>query len=82
MAFTAELVAELEILLLFNLDNGQEGLKIHHHDAAPSAVAAAGRLHDKGLISLADGGYLTRLGHEAAEHAHGLRAILTVPQPA
>lgn len=81
MAFTAELVAELEILLLFNLDNGQEGLKIHH-DAAASAVAAAGRLHDKGLISLADGGYLTRLGHEAAEHAHSLRAILTAPQPA
>lgn len=81
MAFTAELVAELEILLLFNLDNGQEGLKIHH-DAAPSAVAAAERLHDKGLISLADGGYLTRLGHEAAEHAQSLRAILTVPQPA
>lgn len=81
MAFTAELVAELEILLMFNLDNGQEGLKIHH-DAAPSTVAAAERLHDKGLISLADGGYLTRLGHEAAEHAQSLRAILTVPQPA
>ncbi|TBU71558.1 TIGR02647 family protein [Pseudomonas daroniae] len=81
MAFTAELVAELEILLLFNLDNGQEGLKIHH-DAAPSVVAAAERLHDKGLISLSDGGYLTRLGHEAAEHAQSLRAILSVPQPA
>ncbi|UCJ18050.1 TIGR02647 family protein [Pseudomonas sp. MM211] len=81
MAFTAELVAELEILLLFNLDNGQEGLKIHH-TAAPSAVAAAGRLHEKGLISLSDGGYLTRLGHEAAEHAQSLRAILTAPQPA
>ncbi|NQD78976.1 TIGR02647 family protein [Pseudomonas seleniipraecipitans] len=81
MVFTAELVAELEILLLFNLGNGQEGLKIHH-DAAPAAVAAAKRLHDKGLISLADGGYLTRLGHEAAEHAQSLRAILTTPQPA
>lgn len=81
MAFTAELVAELEILLLFNLGNGQEGLKIHH-DAAPDAVAAAARLHDKGLISLADGGYLTRLGHEAAEHAQSLRAILSAQQPA
>lgn len=79
MAFNADLVAELEILLLFNLDNGQEGLKIHH-DAASSAVAATGRLHDKGLITLPDGGYLTRLGHEAAEHAQSLKAILTTPQ--
>lgn len=76
MVFNADLVAELEILLLFNLDNGQEGLKIHH-DAASSAVAAAGRLHEKGLITIPDGGYLTRLGHEAAEHAQSLRTILT-----
>lgn len=35
MSYTPELVAELEILALFNLDSSQEGLKIHQ-TAAPS----------------------------------------------
>ncbi len=47
MSYTPELVAELEILCLFNLDNHQEGLKVHH-DAAAEAIAAAARLHRKG----------------------------------
>ncbi|TBU97003.1 TIGR02647 family protein [Phytopseudomonas dryadis] len=81
MAFTPELVAELEILSLFNLDNSQEGLKIHHN-AAPSAIAATQRLHEKGLITLNDGGYLTSLGRDAAENAQGLLTILTAAQPA
>lgn len=34
MSYTPELVAELEILVLFNLDSSQEGLKIHQ-TAAP-----------------------------------------------
>ncbi len=80
MAYTPELVAELEILAMFNLANSSEGLKVHH-TAAPSAVAAAQRLHDKGLISKTDGGYLTSLGLEAAEHAQGLLTVLS-PQPA
>ncbi|MCJ8170532.1 TIGR02647 family protein [Atopomonas sediminilitoris] len=75
MAFTAELLAEVEMLALFNLSNHQEGLKVHH-DAADSLVAAANRLHQKGLISLPDGGYLTSLGLDAAEHAQGLLTIL------
>ena len=37
MAFTQELVAELELLALFDLENTQAGLKIHH-DAAPTAA--------------------------------------------
>ncbi|PAU53952.1 TIGR02647 family protein [Pseudomonas sp. PIC25] len=75
MAFNPELVAEMEILALFNLANLQEGLKIHH-TAAPQAIAAARRLHEKGLISLPDGGYLTSLGLDAAEHAQSLLTIL------
>ena len=35
------------------------------------------RLHEKGLISEADGGYLTSLGIDAAEHAQGLLTILS-----
>ncbi|MCU1718013.1 TIGR02647 family protein [Pseudomonas sp. 5P_3.1_Bac2] len=81
MAFTPELIAELEILALFNLSSTQEGIKVHH-TASPSAVAAAQRLHDKGLISQADGGYLTSLGLDAAEHAQALLTILDVSQTA
>ena len=31
MAYTPELIAELEILALYNLDNHQEGLKVHNN---------------------------------------------------
>ena len=79
MAFTPELIAELEILALFNLGTTQEGIKVHH-TATPSAIAAAQRLHDKGLISQADGGYLTSLGLDAAEHTQVLLTILNVPE--
>ncbi len=81
MSYTPELVAELEILALFNLANTQEGLKVHH-TAAPSAIAAAQRLHDKGLTTLNDGGYLTSLGLDAAEHAQALLTILSVGETA
>ncbi|SDS47745.1 TIGR02647 family protein [Pseudomonas fuscovaginae UPB0736] len=81
MSYTPELVAELEILALFNLGSSQEGLKIHQ-TAAPSAIAAAQRLFDKELITQVDGGYLTSLGRDAAEHAQGLLTILNVKEAA
>jgi len=81
MSFTPELVAELEILALFNLSNTREGLKIHH-TATPQAIAAALRLHDKELTTQADGGYLTSLGLDAAEHAQSLLTILAVTESA
>nr|MBF0684967.1 TIGR02647 family protein [Pseudomonas sp.] len=76
MSFTPDLVAELEILRLFNLDNTLEGLKVHQ-DADPSAISATQRLHAKGLTTQPDGGYLTSLGRDAAEHAQSLLTILT-----
>lgn len=81
MSFTPELVAELELLALFNLGNTQEGLKVHHV-AAPHAIAAAKRLHAKGLVTQEDGGYLTSLGLDAAEHAQTLLTILKVGETA
>lgn len=78
MNLTPELIAEVELLALFNPDNTQEGLKIHS-DAAPQKIAAGERLHAKGLISEVDGGYLTSLGLDAAEQVRGL---LTILQPA
>ncbi len=69
-----EIVAELEVLCLYNLDSTQEGIKVHS-SAGAERVAAAQRLFDKGLVSQDDGGFLTSLGLEAAAHAH---AVLTV----
>ncbi len=75
MAFNQELTAELNLLTHFNLKNEQDGIKIHH-DAASELIAAAERLHNKGLITQVDGGYLTVLGRKAAEHSQALTTIL------
>lgn len=76
MQYSVELIEELAVLAMYNLANTQEGLKIHHSTAEPSSVAAAQRLHQKGLITLPDGGYLTSLGIEAADHAQSVFTIL------
>jgi uncharacterized protein (TIGR02647 family) len=76
MRYTPDLVEELNVLLRFNLATTLEGLKVHH-TAAPEVIAAAKRLHDKGLVTQEDGGYLTDLGREAAQHAQDLLGILT-----
>ncbi|PCJ28754.1 MAG: TIGR02647 family protein [SAR86 cluster bacterium] len=75
MSLSHEFLEELELLNLFNLDSSLEGLKIHHQ-AAPERIASAKRLHSKDMITLEDGGYLTTLGIEAAEHAQALVRIL------
>ena len=75
MAYSPELVEEFKLLCLYNLATTQEGIKVHK-TAEPAAIAAARRLHQKGLITQDDGGYLTNLGIEATEHARALLAIL------
>lgn len=77
MAFPPDLVSELSLLALFDGSSSQEGLKVHQQSADPTLVAAAQRLHQKGLITHADGGYLTSLGAEAAEHFQRVVAVLT-----
>lgn len=76
MPLTEELIDELNILTLYNLDSLQEGIKVHG-SAKPEAIDATQRLFSKGLISQADGGYLTDLGVEAAEHAQAVLRILS-----
>lgn len=76
MLFTDEMVAEIRFLTLFNLSSIQEGVKVHGN-ADPNLIAAAVRLFHKGLITQSDGGYLTDLGVEAAEHAQRMLSILT-----
>jgi uncharacterized protein (TIGR02647 family) len=77
MEFNAPIMEEIHILTLFDLSSSQVGIKVHH-SAGDHAVAAAQRLFDKGLVSQHDGGYLTGLGLDAAEHAQALMTILNV----
>ena len=72
------MVDEIELLTLFSLTSTLEGLKIHHQ-ADASRIQAGERLFAKGLTSQADGGYLTPLGAEAAEHAQALLRLLQTP---
>jgi uncharacterized protein (TIGR02647 family) len=76
MTFTPEMIAELNLLLKFPMKSLMQGLKIHH-DAEPEVIAAAKRLHDKGIVTLPDGGYLTDLGYDLAEHAQVVQSALT-----
>lgn len=75
MPFDIQLTDELNLLTQFNLKNEQDGIKVHQN-AAAEYVAAAERLHEKGLITQVDGGYLTDLGRKAAEHSQALTSIL------
>ena len=76
MSYPPELIEEINLLALYNISSTQEGIKVHK-TAGAAAVAAAQRLYDKGLTTQADGGYLTNLGIEAAEHVQSLLTILS-----
>lgn len=75
MTFSTENIAELHVLMLFDISSTQEGIKIHK-SAEPEVITAAQRLYDKGFITQVDGGYLTTLGTEAAEHTQALFTLL------
>lgn len=73
---TPDDIAEINLLCQFNLANTLEGLKIHQHEADATTIAAAERLFKQGLVTQQDGGYLTSLGLDAAEHSQALLTIL------
>lgn len=75
MLIPPEMLEELNILMMFDLTTTLAGIKVHSN-ATPEAIAAAGRLFEKGLLTQVDGGYLTTLGHEAAQHAQSAVQIL------
>lgn len=75
MSYTPENLAELDVLMLFRSLSGLEGVKIHK-TAEASVISAAQHLYENGFISQVDGGYLTPLGIQAAEHAHTLFTLL------
>lgn len=76
MNYTQDTIDELNLLARYNLDTTLAGLKVHSSSASPATVAAAQRLHSKCLTTQADGGYLTTIGHEAAEMAQTLFNLL------
>jgi uncharacterized protein (TIGR02647 family) len=75
MSYTPQNLSELKVLMQFNSPTSLEGIKIHK-SAAPDVIAAAQHLHSGGFITQIDGGYLTQLGIETAEHAHSLFYLL------
>lgn len=76
MPFTPDLVDELNTLIQFDIEYNQQGIKVHS-TADPSLIAATARLHGRGFLTQVDGGYLTSLGRNAAEHAQVTLALLT-----
>ena len=76
MPYTLDLVHELNTLIRFDLETGQQGIKVHK-TADAQVIAAVQRLFAKGLVTQADGGYLTSLGREAARHAQTMLGLLT-----
>ena len=79
MQYTNDQMAEIEILIRFNLQSTQQGIKVHSR-ANQEQIDAVQRLFDKGLVTAIDGGYLTDLGRKAAEHAQALLLMLTPHQ--
>jgi len=75
MHYTEEETAELNVLIYYSLNTNTQGIKVHS-TADPEKIAAVQRMFDKGLVTQKDGGYLTDLGREAAEHAQALTLML------
>ena len=75
MRYTEEQMAEIDILIRYNLQSTQQGIKVHSN-ADKQQINAVQRLFDKGLVTQSDGGYLTDLGRKAAEHAQALLLML------
>jgi len=76
MPYSTEQIAELDVLIRYNLENNLVGIKVHK-SAGDETIEAVKRLHEKGLVTQEDGGYLTDLGLKAAENAQNLLLMLT-----
>jgi len=76
MPYSPEQMHELDVLIRYNLESSQTvGIKVHKN-ANPEMIEAVKRLHQKGMITQLDGGYLTDMGRTAAEHAQTLLLML------
>ncbi|CAH8194995.1 MULTISPECIES: TIGR02647 family protein [Vibrio] len=75
MKFTQQHIAELNLLLQFDLSSAATGIKVHN-DASEEIQSAVKSLFNKNLCTLPDGGYLTDEGIEVAEHAERVLRVL------
>ncbi|MEF1169346.1 TIGR02647 family protein, partial [Vibrio campbellii] len=58
MKYSADHIAELNLLLQFDLSSAATGIKVHK-EASEEMQAAVARLYEKQLCTQPDGGYLT-----------------------
>ena len=81
LPFTASTLEELNLLLQFDSNSLERGIKVHSN-ARQEVITACQRLFDKGLVDQQDGGYLTDEGVEALSHAQVLAGLLGVNKQA
>ena len=81
MSFSSSSMEELNLLLQFDSSTLDRGIKVHSN-ARQEVIAACRNLFDRGLVSQADGGYLTDAGIEALAHAQILAGLLNESEPA
>ncbi len=77
MKYSAEHIAELNLLLQFDLSSAATCIIVHTHSSGEMPAAVA-RLYEKQLCTQPDGGYLTDEGIEVAEHADKILRVLSV----
>ncbi|WP_394247539.1 TIGR02647 family protein [Vibrio profundi] len=75
MKYSEQHIADLNLLLQFDISSAATGIKVHQ-DASQEMQQAVARLYEKGLCTLPDGGYLTDEGIEIAERADKLLRVL------
>lgn len=75
MPYSPEQILEMDVLIHYNLESTQQGIKVHA-SANPETIEAVKRLYEKGMITQLDGGYLTDMGRTTAEHAQTLLLML------
>ncbi|MGF1755470.1 TIGR02647 family protein [Vibrio makurazakiensis] len=75
MKYNEEHIADLNLLLQFDISSSATGIKVHQ-EATSQMQEAVARLYEKGLCTLPDGGYLTDEGIQTAERADKLLRIL------
>lgn len=69
-------IEDLNLLACYDLKNLELGIKLHQ-ECEPAMRAAAARLYAKGVITAADGGFLTPFGVILLEHLdHLLMALV------
>lgn len=76
MKFSSEHIAELNLLLQFDISSAATGIKVHN-EATPEMQEAVKRLYAKNLCTMPDGGYLTDEGIEIAEQADKVLRVLS-----